>query len=45
MAMYAISVIPLTDAIRDCDVQQAWLADDATAVGSLSGCVNGGMAL
>ena len=37
MAMYAISVIPLIDAIRDCDVRQAWFADDATAAGSLSG--------
>ena len=35
--MYAISVIPLIDAIRDCDVRQAWFADDATAAGSLSG--------
>lgn len=37
MAMYAISVIPLIDAIHDCHVQQAWFADDATAAGSLSG--------
>ena len=37
MAMYAISVIPLIDAICDCDVWQAWFADDATAAGSLSG--------
>ena len=37
MAMYAISVIPLIDAIRDCDVRQAWFADDATAAGSLNG--------
>ena len=37
MAMYAISVIPLIDAIRNCDVRQAWFTDDATAAGSLSG--------
>ena len=37
MAIYAISVIPLIDAIRDCNVQQAWFADDATAAGSPSG--------
>ena len=37
MAMYAISVISLIDAIRDCDVQQDWFADNAIAAGSLSG--------
>jgi len=37
MAMYAISVIPLIDAIHDCDIWQAWFADDATAAGSLIG--------
>ena len=37
MIMYAISVIPLIDAICDCDVRQAWFADDATAAGSLNG--------
>ena len=25
MAMYAISVVPLIDAIRDCEIRQAWL--------------------
>ena len=37
MAMYAISVVSLIDAIRDCDTQQAWFADNATAAGSLKG--------
>ena len=37
MAMYAISVVPLIDAIRDCEIRQAWFADDATAAGSLTG--------
>jgi len=37
MAMYVISVIPLIDAICDCDVWQAWFADDVTAAGSLTG--------
>jgi len=40
MAMYAISVIPLIDAIRDCSIRQAWFADDATAAGSLCGLYN-----
>jgi len=31
MAMYAISVLPLINALQDCDVRQAWFADDATA--------------
>ena len=35
--MHAISVVPLIDAIHDCDIQQAWFADDATATGSLKG--------
>jgi len=37
MAICPISVIPLIDAIHDCDIQQAWFADDATTAGSLSG--------
>ena len=37
MAMYAISVVPLIDAIRDCEIRQARFADDATAAGSLTG--------
>ena len=37
MAMYTISVVPLIDAIRDCEIRQAWFADDATAAGSLTG--------
>ena len=37
MAIYAVSAVPLIDAIRVCDVRQAWFADDATAVGLLSG--------
>ena len=37
MATYAISVIPLIDAIRNCDVRQAWFTDDVTAAGFLSG--------
>ena len=44
--MYAISVIPLTDAIPDRGIRQAWpwFADDAPAAGSLSvGCVKGGL--
>ena len=34
MAMHAISVVPLIDAVRDCEIRQAWFADDATAAGS-----------
>ena len=37
MAMYAICVIPLIDAIHDYDVQLAWFTDGATAAGSISG--------
>ena len=37
MAMYAVSVVPLIDAIHVCDVWQAWFVDDATAAGLLSG--------
>ena len=29
--------LPLIDAIRDCEIRQAWFADDATAAGSLTG--------
>ena len=36
MAMYAISVLPLINALRECDVNQTWFADDATAGGSLN---------
>jgi len=34
MAMYAISVLPLINALHECDVNQTWFADDATAGGS-----------
>ena len=37
MTMYAISVVPLIDVIHDCDIQQTWFADNATAAGSLRG--------
>ena len=37
MAMYAIGVVPLIDAVHDCEIRQAWFADDATAAGSLTG--------
>ena len=34
--MYAISVLPLINALGECDVKQTWFADDATAGGSLT---------
>ena len=37
MAMYATSVLPLINAVRECNVRQTWFADDATAGGSLIG--------
>ena len=40
MAMHAISLLPLTDDLYDCDVRQTWFADDATAGGSLIGLSN-----
>jgi len=36
MVMYAINVLPLINALRECDVNQTWFADDATAGGSLN---------
>ena len=38
MAMYALAIVPLIRHLRTTvpDVSQAWFADDATAVGSLS---------
>jgi len=36
MVMYAISVLPLINALHECDVNQTWFADDATAGGSLN---------
>ena len=37
MAMYVISVLPLINALHECDVRQTWFADDATAGGPLFG--------
>ena len=44
MAMYALAVLPLIRHLRTTvpDVSQAWFADDATAVGSLSNFFPGG---
>ena len=34
MAMYGIGILPLIKKLQNCDVTQAWYADDAAAAGS-----------
>ena len=37
MAMYSISVLPLINALHASQIYQVWLANDATAGGSING--------
>jgi len=37
MAMYAISVLPLINVLRECDVNQTWFADDGGSRNDLRG--------
>ena len=45
MAMYAISTSPLSHCLKDKEIRQVWLADDATAGGNLTTFDHGGITL